>query len=107
MRITFADSPGLLVTLLSTGPELKEIVLLQTEETVSIQVYDLKDVRQRLPVAQKEQHWDISCRDPLTTAVARKKASKASKASSSIHRGTTTTSFMQKLWHFSDDIYEY
>lgn len=57
--ITFADGPGIFITLLSTGPQLKEIVLLQTEQTIPIQVYHLKDVRQHLPVAKVNQHRDI------------------------------------------------
>lgn len=60
--ITFADSPGVFVTFLSTGPQLKEVVLLQTEQTISIQVDHLKDVGQRLPVAQREQHTDMRYR---------------------------------------------
>lgn len=49
--LTFANQPGILITFLSTGAQLKEVVLLQTEQTVSVNVYDVKDVRQRLPVA--------------------------------------------------------
>lgn len=60
--ITFADSPGVLVTFLSTGPQLKEIVLLKTEQTISIHVDHLKDVGQHLPVAQREQHREMSRR---------------------------------------------
>lgn len=60
--ITFADSPGILVTFLSAGPQLKEIVLLKTEQTISIHVYHLKDVRQHLPVAQRRQHREMSYR---------------------------------------------
>ena len=60
--ITFADSPGVLVTFLSAGPQLEEIVLLQTEQTISIHVDHLKDVRQHLPVAQREQHREMSHR---------------------------------------------
>lgn len=51
MYLTFADGPGVLVTFLSAGPQLEEIVLLQTEQAVSIDVDHLKDVRQHLPVA--------------------------------------------------------
>lgn len=54
--ITFADCPGIFVTFLSTGPQLKEIVLFQAEQAISIHVYNLKDVRQRLPVAQSGKH---------------------------------------------------
>lgn len=51
--LTFANQPGILITFLPTGAQLKEVVLLQTEQTVSVNVYDVKDVRQRLPVANK------------------------------------------------------
>lgn len=53
VRITFTDSPSIFVTLLSTGPQFKEVVLLQTEQTISIKVYDFKYICQRLPVAQR------------------------------------------------------
>lgn len=51
--MTFADSPGIFVTFLSTGPQLKEVVFLQAEQTVSINIDHLKYVRQRLPVAEQ------------------------------------------------------
>lgn len=57
---TFADSPGVLVTFLSAGPQLKEVVLLQTEQAVSVDVDHLKDVRQHLPVARSENYSRMS-----------------------------------------------
>lgn len=60
---TFADGPGVLVTLLSAGPQLKEIVLLQTEQAVPVDVDHLKDVRQHLPVAKMGNYNRMSARD--------------------------------------------
>lgn len=53
---TFANGPGVLVTFLSAGPQLEEVVLLQTEQAVSVDVDHLKDVRQHLPVARLENY---------------------------------------------------
>lgn len=50
--MTFANQPGVLITFLSTGAQLKKVVLLQTEQAISINVYNVKYVRQRLPVAR-------------------------------------------------------
>lgn len=41
---TFADSPGVPVTFLSAGPQLEVVVLLQTEQAVSVDVDHLEDV---------------------------------------------------------------
>lgn len=49
--MTFANQPGILITFLSTGAQLEKVVLLQTEQAIPINVYDVKYVRQRLPVA--------------------------------------------------------
>lgn len=43
--MTFANQPGILITFLSTGAQLKKIVLLQTEQAISINVYNVKYVR--------------------------------------------------------------
>lgn len=85
--MTFADSPGILVTFLSTGPQLKEIVLLQTEQTVSIYVYHLKDVRQHLPVVQQEQHREMSAQDNTNMPT-----------SVNIFTHVSIHSFIQLLW---------
>lgn len=59
---TFAYSPGVLVTFLPAGPQLEEIILLQTEQAVSVDVDYLKDVRQHLPVARMENYSRMSAR---------------------------------------------
>lgn len=51
--MTFANQPGILIAFLSTGAQLKKVVLLQTDQAISINVYDVKYVRQRLPVATR------------------------------------------------------
>lgn len=60
---TFADSPGVLVTFLSAGPQLEEVVLLQAEQAVSVDVDHLEDVRQHLPVATLENYSRMSAHD--------------------------------------------
>lgn len=67
--VTFTDGPGVLVTFLSTGPQLKKIVLLQTEQAISINVDHLKDVRQHLPVARPEQHRETSGQDCINMPI--------------------------------------
>lgn len=63
---TFADGPGILVTFLSAGPQLEEIVLIQTEQAVSVDVDHLEDVRQHLPVARWENYSRNKCVWTLT-----------------------------------------
>lgn len=50
--MTFANQPGILITFLSTGAQLQKVVLLQTEQAISINVHNVKYVRQRLPVVR-------------------------------------------------------
>lgn len=63
---TFADGPSILVTFLSAGPQLEEIVLIQTEQAVSVDVDHLEDVRQHLPVARWENDSRNKCVWTLT-----------------------------------------
>lgn len=60
---TFADSPGVPVTFLSAGPQLEVVVLLQTEQAVSVDVDHLEDVWQHLPVARLENYSRMSSHD--------------------------------------------
>lgn len=96
--MTFADSPGIFVTFLPTGPQLKEVVFLQAEQTVSINIDYLKYVRQRLPVAEQGQHRKMSEQNSEYSFISQQseQTSQVIYLQATIHRAATDDTLIQE-----------